>query len=194
MIASILTDAYICKLHLYILAGCSKQQTRNDRLFIAMRIVCHCLLKTFDVNFPVWHGPLSKVYFQKCTFERKLSSVSWPLVAESVSVRVVKCTFSCQCVTYISCKQLNPSWRRRERVVVRSVNWQFGLWRATLAFHSEYILLLMCCYYSKYLPLVGQDVAETSRFIFSSVCLSVCVCLCVCAITDNFRSETDTIW
>ena len=69
MIASTLTDACICKLHLYILAGCGKQQTRNDRFFIAVRIVCHCLLKTFDANFPVWHGPLSKVYFPKCTFE-----------------------------------------------------------------------------------------------------------------------------
>ena len=48
-----LSDACICKLHLYILAGCGKQQTRNDRLFIAMRIVCHCLPKTFDANFPV---------------------------------------------------------------------------------------------------------------------------------------------
>ena len=55
MIASTLTDACICKLHLYILADCGKQQTRNDRLFIAMRIVCHCLLKTFDANFPVCH-------------------------------------------------------------------------------------------------------------------------------------------
>ena len=69
MIVSTLTDACICKLHLYILAGCGKQQTRNDRLFIAMRIVCHCLLKTFDANFPVWCDPLSKVYFPKCTFK-----------------------------------------------------------------------------------------------------------------------------
>ena len=48
MITSTQTDACICKLHLYILTGCGKEQTRNDRLFIAMRIVCHCLLKTFD--------------------------------------------------------------------------------------------------------------------------------------------------
>ena len=64
MIPSTLTDACICKLQLYILAGCGKQQTRNDRLFIAMRIVCHCLLKTFDANFPVWHRPLSEVYLK----------------------------------------------------------------------------------------------------------------------------------
>ena len=53
MMASTLTDACICKLHLYILAGCGKQQTEKDRLLIAMRIVCHCLLKTFHANFPV---------------------------------------------------------------------------------------------------------------------------------------------
>ena len=53
MIASALTDACISTLHLYILAGCGKQQTENDRLIIAMRIVCYCLLKTVDANFPV---------------------------------------------------------------------------------------------------------------------------------------------
>ena len=74
MIASTLSDACICKLHLYILAGCGKQQTRNDKLFIAIGNVCHRLLKTFHANFSVWHDPLPKVFFQKKTFQCIMTS------------------------------------------------------------------------------------------------------------------------
>ena len=85
MIASTLTDACICKLHLYILSGCMRQ-TANKKRQTLHRYENRLSLstKTFEANLLVWHGPLSKVYFQKCTFEswyfqKKLSSVSLPL-------------------------------------------------------------------------------------------------------------------
>ena len=74
MIASTLTDACICKLRLYILAGCGKQQTRNDRSTLHRyenRLPLsteNFRCKLSSVTWPIFESLLSKMYFRKKTF------------------------------------------------------------------------------------------------------------------------------